>query len=174
MHLVFLDPSTILFGDTTALKGAIDVRDNGAQSLESNPTINGLISDVDNAAVWSVLDAAGTQNMMRSALGQASSVADYDAVKKRLLASDYVMNFNNGVTFDLNVKTSDTITAATMATLMKAGVIYRKMGATPTEKMALDGTSVDNANDMLQMHFKTDDQRFESLLKSDLFAAVSK
>ena len=112
--------------------------------------------------------------MMRSALGQASSVADYDAVKKRLLASDYVMNFNNGVTFDLNVKTSDTITAATMATLMKAGVIYRKMGATPTEKMALDGTSVDNSNDMLEMHFKTDDQRFESLLKSDLFAAVSK
>ena len=174
MHLVFLDPSTILFGDTTALKGAIDVRDNGAQSLESNPTINGLISDVDNAPVWSVLDAAGTQNMMRSALGEASSVADYDAVKKRLLASDYVMNFNNGVTFDLNVKTSDTVTAATMATLVKAGVIYRKMSATPTEKIALEGTSVDNANDMLQMHFKTDDQRFESLLKSDLFAAVSK
>jgi hypothetical protein len=174
MRLVFLDPSTILFGDSAAIKGAIEVRDNGAQSLESNATMNGLISDVDNAPVWSVLDAAGTQNMMRSALGQASSVADFDAVKKRLLASDYVMNFNNGVTFDLNVKTSDTITAATMATLVKAGVIYRKMSATPTEKMALDGTSVDNSSDMLQMHFKTDDQRFESLLKSDLFAAVSK
>jgi len=95
-------------------------------------------------------------------------------VKKRLLASDYTMNFTNGVTFDLNVKTSDTMSAATMATMLKAGVLYRKMSATPTEKMALENTTVDNSHDMLQMHFKSDDQRFQSLLKSDLFAAVSK
>ena len=174
MQLVFLDPTTILFGDNTGIKGAIDVRDNGAESLQSNSIINGLITDVDSAPMWSVLDQVGTQNMFRSALGQASSVADYDVVKKRLLASDYVMNFDNGVTFDLSVKTSDTMTAATMATLLKAGVLYRKMNATPTEKMALENTTVDNANDMLQMHFKSDDQRFQALLKSDLFAAVSK
>jgi hypothetical protein len=174
MQLVFLDPSTILFGENASIKGAIDVRDNGAESLQSNSTINGLISDVDSAPMWSVLDQVGTQTMFRSALGQAASVADYDVVKKRLLASDYVMNFDNGVTFDLSVKTADTMTAATMATLLKAGVLYRKMNATPTEKMALENTTVDNANDMLLMHFKSDDQRFQALLKSDLFAAVSK
>ena len=174
MQVVFLDPSTILFGDNAAIKGAIDVRDNGAESLQSNSTINDLIGDVEGAPMWSVLDQAGTQNMFRSALGQAGSLADYDVVKKRLLASDYVMNFDNGVTFDLNVKTSDTMTAATMATLLKAGVLYRKMNATPAEKMALENTTVDNSNDMLQMHFKSDDQRFQALLKSDLFAAVSK
>jgi len=174
MQLVFLDPSTILFGENEAIKGAINVRDNGAESLQSNNTINGLISDVDSAPMWSVLDQVGTQNMFRSALGQAASLGDYDVVKKRLLASDYVMNFDDGVTFDLNVKTSDTMTAATMATLLKAGVLYRKMNATPTEKLALENTTVDNSQDMLQMHFKSDDQRFEALLKSDLFAAVSK
>ena len=174
MQLVFLDPSTILFGENAAIKGAIDVRDNGAESLESNNTINGLITDVDSAPMWSVLDQLGTQNMMRSALGQAASLSDYDVVKKRLLASDYTMNFTNGVTFDLNVKTSDTMSAATMATMLKAGVLYRKMSATPTEKMALENTTVDNSHDMLQMHFKSDDQRFQTLLKSDLFAAVSK
>ena len=36
------------------------------------------------------------------------------------------MNFTNGVTFDLNVKTSDTVTAATISGLMKAGVLYRR------------------------------------------------
>jgi hypothetical protein len=174
MQVVFLDPTTILFGEGASIKGAIDVRDNGAESLESNNTIDDLITTVDSSPVWSVLDQAGTQNMMRSALGEAASMGDYDVVKKRLLASDYTMNFNNGVTFDLNVKTSDTMTAATMATLLKAGVLYRKMNATPTEKMALDNTTVDNSHDMLQMHFKTDDQRFTALLKSDLFAAVSK
>jgi hypothetical protein len=174
MHLVFLDPSTILFGESASIKGAIDVRDNSAESLQSNTTLDDLITSVDSAAIWSVLDQPGTQTMLRSALGEAASIGDYDVVKKRLLASDYTMNFSNGVTFDLNVKTSDTMTAATMASLLKAGVLYRKMNATPAEKLALDNTTVDNSHDLLQMHFKTDDQRFTALLKSDLFAAVSK
>jgi len=174
MQLVFLDPSTILFGDAAAVKGAIDVRDKGAESLEANGTINGLISDVESSPLWSVLDQAGTQNMFRSALGQASSVGDYEVVKKRLLASDYIMDFSNGVTFDLNVKTSDTMSAASMAALLKAGVLLRKMNASPAEKAALEDTTVDNSHEMLIMHFKTDDQRFQALLKSDLFAAVSK
>lgn len=174
MQLVFLDPTTILFGDNAAIKGAIDVRDNGAESVSTNNTIDDLITSVGGSPIWSVLDQAGTQNMMRSALGQASSVADFDVVKKRLLASDYVMNFANGVTFDLSVKTSDPVTAGTMAGLLKAGVLYRKMSGSATEKVALESTTVDSSNDMLQMHFKTDDQRFEALLKSDLFASVSK
>jgi hypothetical protein len=121
-----------------------------------------------------VLGPLGAQYMMRSALGQASSLADYDVIKKRLLASDYMMNFDNGVTFDLNVKTSDTMTAASLASLVKAGVVYRKMSASnDTEKLAMDSTTVDSSHDLLQMHFKTDDQRFQALLKSDLFAAVS-
>src|SRR5271167_526316 len=93
MQVVFLDPSTILFGENAALKGAIDVRDSGAESLQSNSTINDLIVDVDSAPIWSVLDQVGTQNMLRSVLGEASSLGDYDVVKKRLLGSDYVMNF---------------------------------------------------------------------------------
>jgi len=174
MQMVFLDPTTILFGDTTALKGAIDVRDNGAESLASNNTMDDLITGVENSPVWSVLDQLGTQNMMRSALGEAGSLTDFDVVKKRLVASDYVMNFNNGVAFDLNVKTSDNVTAASLSGLMKAGVMYRRMSGTPNEKMALENTTVDSSNDTVQMHFKTDDQRFQALLKSDLFAAVSK
>jgi hypothetical protein len=173
MQLVFLDPSTIVFGENAALKGALDVRDKGSESLALNNSINDLIVDIDSAPIWSVLDQLGTQNMMKSALGQASSLADYDVVKKRLLASDYVMNFDNGVTFDLNVKTSDNMTAASLASLLKAGVLYRKINATPVEKLALESMTVDNQHDLLQMHFKTDDQRFQSLLRSDLFASVS-
>ena len=173
MQVVFLDPSTIVFGEGPSLKGAIDVRDKGAESLASNNAMNDLIIDSDSAPIWSVLDQLGTQTMMRSALGQASSLADYDVVKKRLLASDYVMNFDNGVTFDLNVKTSDNMTAASLASLLKAGVLYRKINATATEKLALESMTVDNQHDLLQMHFKTDDQRFQALLNSELFASVS-
>ncbi len=173
MQVVFLDPSTIVFGENVSLKGAIDVRDKGAESLASNNAMNDLILDSDTAPIWSVLDQTGTQVMMKSALGQASSLADYDVIKRRLLASDYTMNFENGVSFDLNVKTSDNMTAASLASLLKAGVMYRGMNATPSEKMALESMRVDNQHDLLQMHFKTDDQRFQALLKSELFASVS-
>jgi hypothetical protein len=173
MQLVFLDPTTILFGDNTAIRGAIDVRDNGAESVQTNNVISNLITSVDNASIWSVLDQKGTQNMMRGALGEAGSLTDYDVVKKRLLASDYTMNFNNGVTFDLNVKTSDSVTAASLSGLMQLGVQYKKMSGNSSEKMALENTTVNSSNDIVTMHFKTDDQRFQSLLKTDLFAAVS-
>jgi len=173
LQVVFLDPSTIVFGENASLKGAIDVRDKGADSLASNTTISDLIADSDSATIWSVLDQNGTQYMMRSALGQASQLANYDVVKRRLLASYYLMNFDDGVTFDLNVKTSDTMTAASLASLLKAGMLYRQINASPSEKLALESMTVDNQHDLLKMDFKTDDQRFQALLKSDLFASVS-
>jgi len=173
-QMVFLDPITILFGDNAAIKGALDVRDNGAASLASSDTIDDLITSIDSEPVWSVLDQKGTQNMMRTALGQAGSLANFETVKKRLLASDYIMNFSNGVTFDVAVKTSDNLTAASLSGLMKAGILYRRMSGSSGEKLALENTTVDSSENLVQMHFSTDNQRFRTLMKSDLFAAVSR
>ncbi|MBS1853459.1 MAG: hypothetical protein JST79_21385 [Acidobacteria bacterium] len=174
MQMTFLDEDTLLFGDSSALKGALDVRDGYSNSLDSNGQITDMMGAVDSAPVWSVLDQEGTQNMMRSALGDASKLGDYETVKKRLLGSRYTMNFSSGVNFDLDVVTSDSVTAATLSTLVKAGVLYRKMTATATEKMALENVSVNSDSSNLQLHFKSDDKQFQSLLSSDLFTAVSR
>ena len=111
--------------------------------------------------------------MMHSALGDASKIADYETLKKRILASRYTMSFQSGVNFDLSVLTSDSMTAATLSSLVKAGMLYKKLNASPIEKTAIDSTSVDSDSSNLQVHFKTDDQKFQSLLHSELFAAVS-
>ncbi len=95
-------------------------------------------------------------------------------MKKRVQGSRYTMNFTNGVTFDLDVVSSDSVTAGTLASLVKAGVIYRKMTASAIEKVALQNVVVNSDGSNLQMHFKADDKQFQSLLHSDLFAAVSK
>ena len=174
MQMTFLDDDTLAFGDMAALKGALDARDGYASGLDSNSQIVDLIGGVDSGPVWSVLDQQGTQNMMRSALGDASRLADYETIKKRILGSRYTMNFQSGVNFDLDVATSDSVTAGTLSTLIKAGVLYKKMSATPIEKVALDSVSVNSDSSNLQMHFKTDDKQFQSLLHSDLFAAVSR
>jgi hypothetical protein len=174
MDMTFLDDNTLLFGDNTALKGALDARDGYSNSLDSNSQIADLIGPVEDGAVWSVLDQQGTQNMLLSALGDAGRLADFDMVKKRVVGSRYTMNFQSGVNFDLDVVTSDSVTAATLSSLVKAGVLYRKMTATPIEKAALENVSVNSDSSNLQMHFKADDKQFQSLLHSDLFAAVSK
>jgi hypothetical protein len=174
MDMTFLDDNVLLFGDADALKGALDARDGYSSSLDSNSQVADLIGPVETGTVWSVLDQQGTQNMLLSALGDAGKLADFDTVKKRVLGSRYTMSFQNGVTFDLEIVTSDSMTAATLSSLVKAGVLYRKMTATPIEKAALENVSVTSDSSDLQMHFKADDKQFQSLLHSDLFAAVSR
>jgi hypothetical protein len=48
------------------------------------------------------------------------------------------------------------------------------MTGSSSEKVALENTTVNSSGDLVQMHFVTDDQRFQALMKSDLFAAVSR
>ncbi len=174
MQMSFLEEDTLLFGELSAIKDALDARDGYGTALDSNSQIVDMIGSVDSGTVWSVLDQQGTQNMMRSALGDASKVADFETIKKRLLGSRYTMNFSNGVNFDLDVVTSDSVTAATLSSVVKMGMLYRKMASSPTEKAALENVSVDSSSSNLQFHFKTDDKQFQSLLHSDLFAAVSR
>jgi hypothetical protein len=172
--MVFLDDFTLLFGSKKAVQAALDARDGEAASLASNAIMAEQINAVQEGSLWSVLDQAGTQNMVASTLGDAAKLADYEMVKKRLVASRYTMDFDKGVKFNLDVITADSMTAATLSSLLKAGVMFRKQGATGAEKVALDSVTVDNDSAKLQLHFKTDDQKFQSLLQSDLFASVSK
>lgn len=174
VQMVFIDPYTMLFGEQNAVKLGLDARDGEAESLNSNGAITDMIPAVSDGAVWSVLDPVGTQNLMKSTLGEAASLADYDTVKKRLTGSRYTMDFNQGVNFDLDVITSDSMTAATLSSLVKAGLMFRKMNATGGEKVALDSTTVDSDSGILKLHFKTDDGKFQSLMKSDLFTTISR
>ena len=173
MVMSFIDESSLLFGDMDAVKGALQTRNGQRQGLSSNTEVSDLVANVGDAPIWSVLDEQGTQVMMRSALGDASRLADYDTVKNRIRGSMYTMDFGNNVNFDLNVLTSDSVTAGTLSSLVKAGMLYKKMNASPNEKLALESTTVDSSGDQLRVHFKTDEKQFEALLHSDLFAAVS-
>jgi len=173
MQVTFLDEGTMLFGEEAAVKASLDARDGNAESMVSNSRMSDLVSSADTGAVWCVLDAAGTQNMMRSTLGDAARLADYETVKKRLLGSFYTMDFSHGVKFDLSVVTSDSVTAATMSSLLRAGVLFKKMNAAGAEKTALESVTVDSDSDHLLVHFKTDDDKFQSLLQSPMFTAMT-
>jgi hypothetical protein len=169
----FLDDSTLLFGDATSIKIALNTRDGQTLSLDTNGNMADMMTSVDSAPVWSILDQQGTQNALHSAMGDASKIADYDMVKKSLIGSRYAMTFNSGVNFDMTVVTSDPTKAATVANALKAYMLFKKVNATPAEKVAVDNTTVDSDGSNLQVHFKANDQQFQSLMHSDLFVAMT-
>ncbi len=126
MSVVFLNQTTMVFGDKDAVKAALDARDGIIPNFLSNSDMVNEMAAVDSKAVWSLLDAKGTQTMMKGVLGEASQLADYDTVKNRMKSSRYTMDFQNGVKFDMAVVMSDTLTAATAATLMKGVSIMQQ------------------------------------------------
>ncbi len=172
MRICFLNSSAFVFGADDAVKLALDARDGISSSMLSNQTMTDLASPVQNDAVWSVLDAKGTQFMMRQLLSEAPSVTDFDVVKKQLQGSRYSMNFANGVEFNLDVVTPDRFSAATMSTLLNAALLYKKATGTDTEKAALTATNIAADSGTLKVRYESSDNQFASLLSSSLFQSV--
>jgi hypothetical protein len=172
MLVVFLNPTTMLFGTKDALQPALDSRDGLQPSFLTNNNMMNAMGQVDSRPLWSIMDAEGTQYMMHSLLGQASQLSNFDTLKKRLLSSSYTMDFSNGVKFSLNVNTSDTFTAATMSSLLNAAALYEKASGTVVEKQAIDATSIDSTGPTLEVAFSASDSQFSGLLKSPLFEEV--
>ena len=174
MSVVFLNQTTMVFGDKEAIKAALDARDGLTPSFLQNSDMMGEMSMVDTRAVWSLLDQKGTQTMMKSVLGEASQLADYDTVKNRMRSARYTMDFSNGVKFDMAVVMSDTLTAATAATLIKGVALLKKNSGSPIEKSAVDETSIGSDSGTLTIAYSSSDNQFASLLGSPLFQSVVK
>ncbi len=172
MLVTFLNPTTMLFGTNDGIKPALDCRDGLAPNFLTNQDMLAAMQQVDTSPIWSILDQKGTQYMMHSLLGQASQLTDYETVRKRLLDSSYTMDFSNGVKFNLFVTTSDTFTAATMSSLLNAAAMYEKVSGNPTEKQAIDSTTIDSTAGVLSVKFAASDSQFSALLQSPLFQNV--
>lgn len=172
MVVCFVNPTTMVFGSTDAIKYSLNARDGFAPSMLANQPLMQQMGLVDTEPLWSLLDSKGTQEMMRSVMGQAAQLADFDSVRKRLISSRYSMNFNNGVRFQLAVVTPDTFTAATMSSMMNAAAMYEKMSGDATEQQAITNTDISSNAGTLDVDFKASDSQFASLLHSSLFQSV--
>jgi hypothetical protein len=172
MSVVFLNQTTMVFGDRDAVKSALDARDGLQPNFLQNSDMMSDMAAVDSRPVWSLLDQKGTQTMMKSVLGEASGLADYDTVKNRFKSARYTMDFGNGVKFNMWVVTSDTITAATAATLMKGVALMKQTSGSPLEKSAVKETTIDSNSGTLTVDFSSSDSEFAGLLTSPLFQQV--
>ncbi len=174
IQMTFLDDNTLLFGEPTSVKDGLSAQNGDTPNLGTNADLTGEVASAESEPVWSVLDTIGTQTMLRSALGDASKLADYDTVRKRVGTSRYTLDFTRGVDFNLVVTVGDSMTAGVLSTLVKAGMMYRKMNASPVEKNAINDMNVDSDGNSLHIRYESNDSQFQALLHSDLFAAVSR
>jgi hypothetical protein len=172
MVVCFVDPATMVFGDSDSVTKALDARDGVAPSLLTNGPMMDAMKTVDFEPLWSVLDKKGTQTMMRMVLGEAGSLTDFETMSKHLEASWYSMNFQHGVKFDLTISTSDPFASATLSSLLSAALKVRRMSGSETEKQALSATSIASNSGRLSIHFATSDAQFTSLLQSPLFQGI--
>jgi len=174
MVLCFVDPSTMVFGDNDAVEKALDARDGVTSSLLTNAPMMDAMRAVDSEPLWSILDKKGTQTMLKQVLGEAGagSTNDLETVSKRLESSWYSMNFQHGVKFDLTISTGDSFSAATLTSLLSAGLAVRKVSGTEAEKQALSATSIASDSGRMTIHFATSDAQFASLLQSPLFQSM--
>lgn len=174
LSVVFLNQTTMVFGDKASVRAAIDARDGFAPNFLTDSDLVAQMGVVDSHAVWSLLDAKGTQVMMKGVLGEAAQIADYNTVKNLMRGSSYTMDFANGVKFNMSVSMADTVTAATCATLMKGVQVLKKTQGTPLEKTALDQTKIDSSAGTLTLAYSSSDSDFTSLLTSSLFQSAVK
>jgi len=171
MSVVWLNQTTMVFGDKNAVRTSMEARDGNIPNF-LNGELASEMPNVDDKAVWSLLDQKGTQTMMKSVMGDASQLADYDTVRNRMKSSRYTMDFSNGVKFDMSVVTSDTVTAATIASLMKAVSMYKQGSGSTDEKQALDHTTISSSSGTITVAYASSDSQFASLLSSSLFQQV--
>ncbi len=172
MVLCFVDASTMVFGDKSAVEKALDARDGVTASLLTNNSMMDAMKTVDAASLWSILDDKGTKLMMKQVLGEAGALTDFETVQKRLQSSWYGMDFQHGVKFDLTIATGDTFAAATISSLLTAAVVVRKMSGSEAEKQALSETAIASDSGKMSIHFAASDSDFSSLLRSPLFQGM--
>lgn len=172
MSVAFLNQTTMVFGDKEAVKAALDARDGLQPNFLQNSEMMNEMTAIDSMAVWSILDQKGTQTMMKSVLGEAAGLADFDTVKNRMKDANYTMDFSNGVRFNMSVDMSDTLTAATAATVMQGIALMKKASGSPLEKTAVDDTTINSNSGVLTVAYSSSDSQFAGLLTSPLFQQV--
>lgn len=174
MNMTFLADNTLLFGDDSALRAVVNTRAGNTGTIESDRNFMDSIFSVEEAPVWSALDQQGAQNMLLEAMGDdANKLVGYQGIKNMVLSSRYSVKFDEGVKLDLHILTQDSDISAGLASLLKAGVLYRKVTKTAAQRDALENMTVTSEHSDLQMQFKADPKQFQNLLRTRYFGALS-
>lgn len=166
------DSATMVFGTHEAVAEAI-ATEQGAPPLGANEEMTNLIAGTQSSDVWSVLDAAGSQAMVRSMIGNALGGLGPSLIDKHFGGARYTIAFENQVQVNLELMTTDALSAAAVTTGMNAAIALREKQETNPEVKALLGQiEVDSAGDHAFLQVSSPESSLAGLMHSDLMQTI--
>ncbi|TAN21796.1 MAG: hypothetical protein EPN33_09025 [Acidobacteria bacterium] len=166
------DPATIVFGARNAITQAIQTQQ-GASPLSQNEAMTNLIAGTQSSDVWSVLDAGGAQSMVRGLIGAQANQLAGKLIAKRFQGARYTISFANDVQVNLEMMTTDALSAAALATAMDADIAMRqRQEQNAAAKALLQQVQVDSAGNDAFLQISAPVSSVQALMSSDLLTAI--
>lgn len=166
------DSATMVFGARKAIEDAI-ASEQGAPRIGANDEMTNLIAGTQTSDVWSVLDSTGSRAMVRSLIGGSIAGLDPSLIDKRFNGARYTIAFEQTVQLNMELMTSDALSAAAVSTGLNAAIALRtKQEANPEVKALLQQVQVDSAGDHAFLQVSTPESNLASLMKSDLMQTI--
>lgn len=166
------DQATIVFGARNAITQAIQTQQ-GAPQLSQNEQMTNLIAGTQSSDVWSVLDAGGAQSMVRGLIGAQANQLAGKLIAQRFQGARYTISFANDVQVNLEMMTTDALSAAALATAMDADIAMRqRQEQNATAKALLQQVQVDSAGNDAFLQLSAPTSSVQALMSSDLMTAI--
>ncbi|MGH9415050.1 MAG: hypothetical protein ACRD01_00320 [Terriglobales bacterium] len=166
------DSSTLVFGSREAVTDAIQT-EQGGQKIGQNEQLSNMIAGTQSSDVWSVLDAAGSQAMVRSMLGSAGGGMAASLIDQHFNGARYTIAFGDPVQLNLEMMTTDALSAAALSTGLNAAIAIRqKQEKNPQAKALLGQVQVDSAGNHAFLQLSAPASSLDSLLKTDLMQTI--
>lgn len=166
------DQATIVFGARNAITQAIQT-EQGAAPLSQNEAMTNLIAGTQSSDVWSVLDAGGAQSMVRGLIGAQANQLAGKLIAKRFQGARYTISFANDVQVNLEMMTTDALSAAALATAMDADIAMRQRDEqNAAAKALLQQVQVDSAGNDAFLQLSAPVSSVQALMSSDLLTAI--
>lgn len=166
------DPSTLVFGDPAAVEQAIQT-EQGASHLAQNEQLSNLIAGTQTSDVWSVLDTTGSRAMVRSMLAGVSSPISPSLIDQHFNGARYTISFQNEVQVNLELITTDALSAAAISTGLNAAIALRAhQEKDPTAQGLLNQIQVDSAGDHAFLQIAAPESTVASLMHTDVMQSI--
>lgn len=172
--VVFLDQTALLFGTPQAVFTALMSRNGTDRNYLSNVSMQNMSVPVQNSPIWCVMDAHSTNSLVMYALGRASQVVNFGALKNRVLGSRYTLDFTDTVKFDMSLLAADQASATAISTVLKAAIIYQRAAAMEKEKEAFSRATASSNDNIVTIDFTASAKEFKSITESEFFHSLLK
>ncbi len=166
------DPSTLVFGDRTAVEQAIQT-EQGASQLAQNEQLTNLIAGTQSTDVWSVLDTDGSRSMVGSMLSGAGASLGANLIDQHFDGARYTIDFQNQVQLNLELITTDALSAAAISTGLNAAIAVRAhQEKDPAAQALLNQIQVSSAGDHAFLQVGASESNIASLMHTDLMQTI--